>query len=144
MLRRIAWGAMLKRLAVPLVALLVLTACGSSGEPEGFDEQPVRISEELQNALDTDTEFLPVVERNFLEGCLLADTPRITSNDLAGSCQCAYTDIVAFYRDNFTGETPIAAEKAAFDAFKELDDALQSETGVIPANIQSILDGCSN
>ena len=83
---------MLKRLAVPLVALLVLTACGSSGEPEGFDEQPVRISEELQSALDTDTEFLPVVERNFLEGCLLADTPRITSNDLASSCQQCQPD----------------------------------------------------
>lgn len=135
---------MSKRLAVPLVALLVLTACGSSGEPEGFDEQPTAISDELRDALDTDTEFLPVVERNFLEGCLLAETPRITSNDLAGSCQCAYTGIVAFYRDNFTGDTPVAAEKAAFDAFKELDEVLQSETGVLPANIQSILDGCSN
>lgn len=136
---------MLKRLAVPMVALLVLTACGSSGEPEGFDEQPVRISEELQDALDTETEFLPVVQRNFLEGCLLADTPRLTGTaDLAASCECSYDGIVAFYRENFTGETPIAAEQAAFDAFKDLDRALQSETGVIPANIQSILDGCLN
>ena len=29
------------------------------------------------------------------------------------------------------------------EGFKELDKALQAETGVIPANIQSILDGCS-
>ena len=136
---------MLKRLAVPLVALLVLTACGSSGEPEGFDEQPVRLSEELQAALGTETEFLPVVERNFLEGCLLADTPRFEgTNDLATSCECSYAGIVAFYRDNFTGDTPAAAEKAALDAFKELDNALKSETGVIPANIQTILEGCIN
>ncbi len=134
---------MLKRLAVPMVALLVLTACGSSGEPEGFDEQPVRVSEELQNALDTETEFLPVVQRNFLEGCVLADTPRLSgANDLPASCECSYEGIVAFYRENFTGATPTEAEKAAFDAFKDLNNALESETGVIPANIQSILDGC--
>ena len=142
---------MLKRLAVPLVALLVLTACGSSGEPEGFDMQLVPLSDDLKAALGTSADELPVVQRNFLEGCLLADTPRITAGDLAGACQCSYEGIVAFYRDNFSdgaelyiNGVPSEGERAAFDAFKGLDDALQSETGVIPANIQSILDGCAN
>jgi len=135
---------MIRRLAAVLSLVILLSACGSSGEPRGFDEQPVRLSDELRAALDIDAEFLPVVERNFLEGCALGERPRIDgASNLGASCRCAYDGIVAFYRENSSGDTPESAEAAAYDSFKQLDKALQSETGVIPANIQSILDGCA-
>ncbi len=135
---------MVRRIAVVLVLVLVVGACGSSGEPNGFDQQLVPVADDLQAALGTDTDALPVVERNFLEACVLADTPRLegTSN-LALSCTCAYGDIVSFYRASFTIGTPEEIEAEAFAAFKELDNSLQDEGFLMPANIQEILDGCS-
>jgi hypothetical protein len=68
---------MVRRFAVLFVLVLVVAACGSSGEPNGFDEQLVPIADDLKAALGTDADALPVVERNFLEACVLAEQPRI-------------------------------------------------------------------
>ncbi|MGI9623666.1 MAG: hypothetical protein ACR2PK_12585 [Acidimicrobiales bacterium] len=139
MVRRLAIG-----LPIGMVLILLLAACGNSGEPTGFDQQPVPVSSELGAALGTEVEFLPVVERNFLEGCVLAENPRIDGvTNLPASCECAYASIVDFYRQNSSGETPDQAEQNAYDQFKDLDESLQSETGLVPSNIQSLLDECA-
>ncbi len=135
---------MTRPLALVLTLVLAVTACSSSGAPTGFDQQPVPLSDDLRTALGGGVETLPVVERNFLEGCVLAETPRIEgADDLVASCRCAYDEIVAFYRANSSGETPEEAEQAAYDQFKRLDDELKSETGVIPANIEALINGCA-
>lgn len=140
----IALGAMSRRLAPFLVLVLILAACSSSGEPTGFDQQPVPVGDDLGAALGVDGEStLPVVEKNFLEGCVLADTPRIVgSADLVASCQCTYDDLVAFYVDFAEREGATDVSAAAFDRFKQLDRDLDESTTPIPANIQTIIDGC--
>lgn len=140
---------MTRHLASMLVLALVLAACGSSGEPTGFDQQPVPIGPELAAALDMGAaDTLPTVERNFLEGCVLAETPRITGTaDLAGVCQCTYDDLKTFYVDSVendsdtTADTDVGAE--AYKLYKALDEELRKDDSIIPANIQVIIDRCS-
>ncbi len=144
---------MIRRLAAVLALMSALSACSGSGHPTGFDQQPVPLSEELLAALgtagrpcpnDPSEQCLPVIERNFLEGCVLAERSRVGDvSDLAASCQCAYDEIVSFYRDNTSGESPEAAEEAALDQFEEVNDALASGEGVIPADVQALIDGCA-
>lgn len=135
---------MIRRLAVALVLVLVVTACGSSGEPTGFDQQLVPLTDEQQAAFGVNVDQLPVVERNFLEGCVMAESPRIGDvSNLPASCACAYDGIVEFYRTNATGGTPEEVERNAYESFKDLNDAMESEGGVIPTNIAVILTECA-
>lgn len=139
---------MTRRLASMVVLALVLAACGSSGEPTGFDQQPVPVGPELAEALDMDTDdTLPIVERNFMEGCALAESPRVTGTAaLAATCQCTYNDLKTFYVDSVesdpdtTPDTDVGAE--AYELFKALDKELGKEDSIIPANIQAIIDRC--
>ena len=138
---------MTRRLSMLVVALLALAACSSSGQPTGFDQQPNPVGEELGDALGMDaTDTLPVVERNFLEGCVLADTPRITpSGNSAATCECAYDAIVEFYfqRAEDGGAVDVPAE--AYSLFRNLNDDLASTARPLPADVLSAVDeaGCT-
>jgi len=140
----IALAPMSRRLAPLVVLLLVLAACSSSGEPTGFDQQPVPVGDELGAALDVDGDTtLPVVQKNFLEGCVLATTPRIVgASDLVASCECTYDELVAFYVDFAENEGVTDVGAVAYDRFKQLDNDLEDPLVPIPANIQTIIDGC--
>lgn len=141
----IAWQPMTRPLALVLVALLAVAACGSSGEPTGFDQQPVPVGAALGAELGVDGDAtLPVVERNFLEGCLLDETPRMDdAADLPSACQCVYDELTAFYVGVAESQNAPDVGSAAYDLFKDLDSDLDDPAVLIPANIQAIIDGCA-
>tara|TARA_B100000131_G_scaffold276703_1_gene280056 strand:+ start:240 stop:659 length:420 start_codon:yes stop_codon:yes gene_type:complete len=126
-----------------LVALLV-GACGSSGKPESFTEQKGPLPADLQdyqNELlgDVNPSLVPLVQRNFLEGCMGGSKPlfaQLSGAALARACGCSYTELVRFLEANES------LEKSAFDTFKDLDKASKEADGVLGQNYRSIFEEC--
>lgn len=138
---------MIRRVALVLALLLVVAGCARSGNPESFDDQPEDVPAwaddfpavaAAANA-GPDGDQIPLVELNFLEGCITADTLRLESlsgNDLAEACVCSYDAIVEFLRNN-----PVD-DKTAFDVFKDLDNRLEGENELLGTTYQNAISGC--
>ena len=141
----IAWHAMTRRLVLILAVLLLAAACSGSGEPKGFSEQPVPVGAELGSALGLDaTATLPIVERNFLETCVLEGNPAVVATgSLPAACQCTYDGLVSLYVDAATAQGELDVERTAFEAFKDLDSDLKESGRPVPANVQTIIEGCT-
>jgi hypothetical protein len=155
----VAWLAMYRRptgprrlVALALFTLLVAAGCAQSGHPTTFTEQPGPVGEGIAAALDgvePDTE-LPLAERNFLEGCITGDAARVegvSDADRGPGCVCAFDAIRGFYLDSAanTAEEDDTAEdiqRAAYDAYRELDRSLEDGVTPLPANIQTLVDDC--
>ena len=143
----IAFEAMIRRRLAPLVALIVVVliaaGCGSSGEPETFNEQFVELSGEQQTAFGVSDDQVPVEFRNWMESCVgSADTGDVSVADPAASCQCSFDGIVAFLLDFSSGVTELEKEQEAFATFKDLDTAAEDGTP-FQTQIQEIIEGCN-
>ena len=146
---RITSGIMKRRFSLLILALLVLTACGSSGKPKSFSEQqgplPDRIAALADQLLQDgeDPELVPLVQRNFLEGCVTGGFARVDSIDsvvLGNTCACSYYGLIDYVRDN----TP--TEIAAFELFEDIDKSLKEEEGYagLSSNYTEIFAACQS
>lgn len=136
----------MKRRLIALLVLIavVLAACGSSGNPETFDDQPgplpdsiAQFANDLVGTANPDT--VPLVERNFLEGCMLDGTARLgnlSGAALARACGCSYDGLVSFLIDN------PPPDQTAFETFVELDKSLRDENDSLSSVYTDIFDGC--
>ena len=120
----IASEIMKRRFSLLILAMFLLTACGSSGKPKG--ENP---------------ELVPLVQRNFLEGCVTGGFARVDSIDsvaLANTCACSYYGLIDYVRDN------TATELAAFELFEDIDKSLKQEEGYagLSSNYTEIFATC--
>ena len=135
---------MKRSLLLLLPVALLVGACGSSGEPESFTEQKGPLPADLQdyqNELlgDVNPSLVPLVQRNFLEGCMGGSKPlfaQLSGAALARACGCSYTELVRFLEANES------LEKSAFDTFKDLDKASKEADGVLGQNYRSIFEEC--
>lgn len=138
--------------ALALFTLLVAAGCAQSGEPTAFGQQPGPVGEEIAAAIDgveADTQ-MPLPQRNFLEGCITGDSPRIegvSDADRGPGCVCSYDAIVGFYLQNAQsnaeeGATAEDIERAAYSSYRELDRNLEDGVTPLPANIATLVDDC--
>ena len=135
---------MKRSLLLLLPVALLVGACGSSGKPESFTEQKGPLPADLQdyqNELlgDVNPSLVPLVQRNFLEGCMGGSKPlfeQLSGAALARACGCSYTELVRFLEANES------LEKSAFDTFKDLDKASKEADGVLGQNYRSIFEEC--
>ncbi len=135
-----------RRLA-PLAALIVLVllaaGCGSSGEPETFNEQFAELTADEQAAFGvTDTE-VPVEFRNWMESCVgSAGTGDVSVTNAAQACRCSYDGIMECLLDFSSGATEEEKNREAFDTFKDLDTAAEDGTP-FQTQINEIIEGCN-
>ena len=125
----------MKRRLIGLLAVfvLVLAACASSGAPETFEDQPGPLAESIAEFAtelvgSDNPDQIPLVRRNFLEGCMLDGNLRIdglSGAPLAEACGCSYDTIVGFIIDN------PPADRTAFDTFRDLDNSLKDDGTVL-------------
>ncbi len=135
-----------RRLA-PLAALIILVliaaGCGSSGEPETFDEQFTELSADQQAAFGVTDAEVPVEFRNWMEGCVgSAETGDVSVANPAQACQCSYDGIIEFLLDFSSGATEIDKTAEAFATFKDLDTAAEDGTP-FQTQINEIIQGCN-
>ena len=88
-------------LALVIALALIAVACGSSGAPESFEEQTGPLPDGLQQYAsellsDVNPEQVPLVQRNFLEGCMLGAVARL--DGLSGSDLAAAVTMKRFHR----------------------------------------------
>jgi len=120
----------MRRLVAPLVLALVLAACGSSGAPESFTDQPGSLPASLTGyARDligsADADQVPLVQRNFLEGCMTGEATRLqglSGRSLADACGCSYDSLVSYLIANSTTELD------AFELFVKIDQRVEDQT----------------
>lgn len=136
----------LRLVLIPLI-LLTLTACGSSGKPKTFFEQEGPLPEEIVNYAQQllpngeDPNLVPLVQRNFLEGCMIGGENRgssISTKAMASACACAYEDLLKYVRQ------VTATENAAFELFDQLDKSLREDAGyaTLGSDYKEIFDRC--
>lgn len=142
----VAWHAMTRRLVPILAVVLLAAACSSSGEPNGFLEQPTAVGAELGAALGLSADAtIPIVERNFLETCVIEGNPAVgvTAGALPAACQCTYDGLVGLYLGAAEAQAATDVERTAFESFKDLDSELEESGRPLPANVQTIIEGCT-
>lgn len=134
------------------VLALFGAACASSGEPTGFEQQPGPINDDWAAALGNgvSTDAVPLVQRNFLEGCITIDEGKryvdleLNEVGLIAVCGCGYDGIVAtlLNRDDLSGETQEDRERDAFNKFKDLDKALGDIDKPLDSWVRTIFTDC--
>ena len=135
---------MKRSLLLLLPVALLVGACGSSGKPESFSEQKGPLPEYLQEFQiellnDVNPLQVPLVQRNFLEGCMGGSKQlfeQLSGAPLARACGCSYTELVRFLEAN------ASLEKSAFDTFKDLDKASKEADGDLGQNYRTIFEEC--
>ena len=96
---------MKKQLAIVVIALLALAACGSSGKPQSFYEQRGPLKEDYKPyaaellGADENSNDVPLVHRNFIEGCMRVGLIEFEEGsqqliNLANRCGCSYSGLV--------------------------------------------------
>lgn len=142
-------------LAAVVALAVLLGACGGDGGPSSFDADPGEIDAALVAALPdgADPAAVPVVQRNFLEGCVLGageGLPELDQLQLGGLlevCGCGYASLV----DHLRSEALLAAdadapaeqvEAMAFDRFEELDESLRNGDGSVDDVVAELFRAC--
>lgn len=135
---------MMRRLAVAAIVLVVAAGCGSSGNPETFNEQFADLTADEQALYGISDASIPVELRNWMEGCVGAagtdDT--VSVSNPAASCRCSFDDIVAFLLDFSAGATEEERQRIAFDSFKGLDSAAE-DAEPFQTQIREIIGNCN-
>tara|TARA_B100000902_G_scaffold169924_1_gene164458 strand:+ start:2992 stop:3411 length:420 start_codon:yes stop_codon:yes gene_type:complete len=138
---------MTKRISTILLAALLLTACGSSGKPQSFIDQPgplqseyIELADELLQSSE-DVNGVPLVQRNFIEGCMsagLSEDGDIIA--LANSCGCSYKELVKFVRE------VTISDLEAFKAFEAFDNKLKEDDGFanLDSRVKDIFTSCQS
>ena len=138
---------MSKRIILIVVALFILAACGSSGKPESFIDQPGPLQTEYSELADEllqsgeDLNGVPLVQRNFIEGCMKGGQGGSESLiSLANSCGCSYKALVAFVRE------VTISDIEAFKAFEAFDKQLKDEDGFanLDTRVKDIFSSCQS
>lgn len=137
--------------ALLLLFVFVVAACGSSGRPETFAEQPGPLNVEWAAALEpgADVNAVPLAQRNFLEGCITSD-PELRFNEapietqgLVLVCGCGYNGIVQkLLNDADNGvRNDDEVEREAFKTFSDLNGKL-GDGDELPTAIFEIFEEC--
>lgn len=93
--------------------VIVLTACGSSGAPDGYSEQPVDFE-----SVTGETVEVPLVEANYREACEKADPGSFDDADrVADYCKCTFDK----YEDQVPFEVFEAFNSEIADKADEID-----------------------
>lgn len=135
---------MKRRLAIAAVVLVVAVGCGSSGNPETFNEQRAELSADEQARYGISDASVPVELRNWMEGCVGAagTTDAVSVSNPGASCRCAFDDIVSFLLDFSAGATEVERQRIAFESFQGLDDAAE-DAQPFQTQIQEIIEDCN-
>ncbi len=136
------------RLAILLAALvIVLTACGSSGAPAAYDQQPVEFE-----SITGDTEEIPLVEANYREACERANPGEFDDDGrTAEYCLCTfdkYVEMVPFevfqaFNDEIANNVDdITSGQALQRAYRNAVDKVQEEDPGVEtvANILDVIE----
>ena len=138
---------MMKRISIIVIAVLTLTACGSSEKPQSFIDQPgplqsvyVELADQLLQGGE-DVNGVPLVHRNFIEGCMsggIDDAGSIIA--LASSCGCSYAGLVEFVRE------VTVSDIEAFKAFEAFDKQLKEDDGFrnLDTRVKQIFSSCQS
>ena len=150
-LHPIASDMMKKQLSIIIIALLALSACGSSGKPQSFYEQRGPLKEDYRpyaaQLLGDDENYLdvPLVHRNFIEGCMSAGVIEFEEGseqllNLATSCGCSYSGLVRFV------ETLTPTSEQAFKLFEDYEKQLKNENGLanLDDRVKDIFSSCQS
>lgn len=129
-----------------VVALGVLAAaCGSSGNPESFTDQPGELPDSIAGfASDLlgpsgDPTMVPLVQRNFLEGCMIDDALRmegLQGSSRASACGCSYDALVTDLQANPAGD------QTPFETFVAIDRSLRTEGEAIGSRYADLFAAC--
>lgn len=148
-----------------VVAGLVLTACGGDSEPDTFSDypDPLRHDDYLpaltaglpQGEDPPPTSAVPVLQRNFLEGCitggregepfeeLLDENGAVRTEALVRVCGCSYYGIRDYYLGLFADLEPEEQQRRAVDRFRGVNSEFAGDqTTPIPAELNAIVAGC--
>jgi len=142
---------MKKQLAIIVIALLALAACGSSGKPQSFYEQRGPLKEDYKPyaaellGADANSNDVPLVHRNFIEGCMRVGLIEFEEGsqqliNLATRCGCSYAGLVKFV------ETLTPTNEQAFKLFEEYDKQLKDENGFanLDDRVKDIFSSCQS
>lgn len=124
----------MRHLAVAAIVLVVAAGCGSSGNPETFNEQFTDLSAEEQARYGISDASIPVELRNWMEGCV--------SSVPARSCRCSFDAIVTFLLDFSAGATEEERQRIAFKSFADLDDAAE-DADPFQTQVREIIENCN-
>ena len=146
-----------------VIAGLVLTACGGDSEPESFSEYTDPIESEYSAALlaglpegedAPPADAVPVLQRNFLEGCITGGTENpptelqdssgdVRTEALVAVCGCSYYAIRDYFlglHDNLEGGEQ---QKEAVDDFRNVNnDLLESSDASLPPELTTLVANC--
>ena len=99
-----------------IVLVLVATACAGSGEPDDYDTQTI----------DVDGREVSLIEHNFVNSCVEANSGAPDIGDPAEFCECAYLTI---------------KNEVSFEQFRDWDDAIRDDVENPPPELARIVDG---
>jgi len=115
-------------LAVLAATVLLATACGSSGAPTSYDDNPADYRFDANSPLEPD---VGQAERNFRNGCKEAgedDLDERVQDNLSEVCKCGFDNI---------------REALTFDEFKQLDDDLRGDINAdLTEEVNEIMRRC--
>jgi hypothetical protein len=145
----------MKLLAATIVTVALLVAgCGGDGEPESFEDDPGQISVSLLSAIPagSDSNAVQLLQRNFLEGCVLAGGDTIPELDvvqqegLVAVCGCTYPALVEELRSDARSEARAGwsaedVERDAVARFLDLDETIR-EGGELPDDVILLVADC--
>ncbi|MGI9602763.1 MAG: hypothetical protein ACR2QE_12820 [Acidimicrobiales bacterium] len=134
------------RLTVLLAAIvIVLTACGSSGAPNAYTEQPVAFE-----SINGEESEVPLVEANYREACERSDPGAFDSDDRTVQyCECTYNkyvelvpyDVFVAFNDEIADNADdINSGQALQRAYRSAVEKVEEETGEPVETVANILD----
>ena len=146
---------MKKQLSIIVIALLTLAACGSSGKPISFNDQPGQLKEDympyaaelmIGDDFEYSEEDVPLVHRNFIEGCMSAAVIEFEENseqliNLATRCGCNYQRLREWVKQLY----PNSRERQ-FKQFEDYDKLLKNENGFeqLSSDVKEIFKRCQS